>query len=288
MKSLLILFAAVLFLFGCNEKKQKVEVVPNLDEIYLPADDLDTPPEESEEMNKKMDKDLVDAVQSLYDKNSNKPMWFRIALRIYLNENGSVDKIKDIFNPADMAKYANDTIPRFSNRQKMYEKIADAMVNWKLSPGKNDGQNVKTRGDLKVNILMKPDGTHSVEMPDLEMLGEGLNKLGKSLSEIFMNKKDYLISVDEMPSIVGGLKALVDKIKYPKEAKDAGIEGKVFIKAYIDENGNVVGTEILKSVDSELDKAAVEAVKSIEFTPGKLKGKPVKVQVVIPIVFKLH
>ena len=36
------------------------------------------------------------------------------------------------------------------------------------------------------------------------------------------------------------------------------------------------------------DEMAVDAVKQTKFNPGKQKGKPVKVQVTIPIVFKLQ
>ena len=36
------------------------------------------------------------------------------------------------------------------------------------------------------------------------------------------------------------------KINYPEIAKRAGIEGKVIIQAFIDENGNVAHAKILK------------------------------------------
>ncbi len=49
-----------------------------------------------------MNKDLENAAKSLYDKNSEKPMQFNIALRFYLNEKGSIDKIKDISKPFHM------------------------------------------------------------------------------------------------------------------------------------------------------------------------------------------
>ena len=101
------------------------------------------------------------------------------------------------------------------------------------------------------------------------------------------NKADYKVEVDEMPSPVGGMAAIQKKIVYPKEAKDKKIEGKVFVLAYIDENGNVINSEIIKSVNPLLDSAAVQAVRQVKFIPAKNDGKNVKVQVTIPIVFKL-
>lgn len=96
------------------------------------------------------------------------------------------------------------------------------------------------------------------------------------------------INVDEVALPVGGIAALAKNIKYPEGAKNKGIAGKVFIKASINENGDVYNTEIIKSVDEELDRAASEAVARTKFTPGKLKGKPVKTVVTIPISFVLN
>jgi len=87
---------------------------------------------------------------------------------------------------------------------------------------------------------------------------------------------------------VGGLYSIQSKIKYPEIAKRAGIEGKVFIQVFIDEDGNVVEAKVIKGIGAGCDAAALDAVKQTKFTPGKQNGKPVKVQVSIPIVFKLQ
>jgi len=66
-----------------------------------------------------------------------------------------------------------------------------------------------------------------------------------------------------------------------------GIQGKVLIKTIIDEKGNVVETEILESVNADCYKAAMGAIKNTKFTPGIKNNKPVKVEVTIPVMFKL-
>ncbi len=101
------------------------------------------------------------------------------------------------------------------------------------------------------------------------------------------NKEDYKVEVDKMPAPVGGMAAIQEKVVYPEEAKDKKIEGKVFVLAYIDENGNVIKSEVIKSADPTLDSAAVQAVRKVKFIPAKNEEKNVKVQVTIPIVFKL-
>jgi protein TonB len=93
--------------------------------------------------------------------------------------------------------------------------------------------------------------------------------------------------LDKMPKIKGGIAELVKNVKYPKAAKEEGIMGKVFVKAKIDENGDVIETEVVKSVNEDLDAAAVKAVKLTKFIPGEKDGKKVTSEVTIPIKFKL-
>lgn len=93
--------------------------------------------------------------------------------------------------------------------------------------------------------------------------------------------------LDKMPSIKGGIAELAKNITYPESAKKEGITGKVFVKAIINENGSVADVEVVKSVNPELDEAAVKAVKLTKFIPGVMDGKNVKAEVTIPISFKL-
>lgn len=90
-----------------------------------------------------------------------------------------------------------------------------------------------------------------------------------------------------MPEPVGGMVAIQEKIVYPEIAKRAGIEGKVYVQAFINEEGDVVSAKILKGVGAGCDEVALDAVKKTKFNPGKQSGKPVKTQVTIPIMFKL-
>jgi protein TonB len=98
----------------------------------------------------------------------------------------------------------------------------------------------------------------------------------------------YFVAVEEMPEPIGGIQAIQSKIVYPEIAKRAGIEGKVYVLAFVDETGIVTKAEIIKGLGAGLDDAALNAVKATKFKPGKQRGKPVKVQVSIPIVFKLQ
>jgi len=77
--------------------------------------------------------------------------------------------------------------------------------------------------------------------------------------------------------------------KYPKEGRDAGIEGRAVVNVLIDADGKPLEYEILKSLGSSaFDKAAIDAAVSATYTPALENGKPVKVWQAIPIDFKLN
>ena len=97
----------------------------------------------------------------------------------------------------------------------------------------------------------------------------------------------FFVAVEEMPQPIGGLQEIQKKIKYPEIAKRAGVEGKVFVRAFVDENGNVVNAEVVKGIGAGCDEAALDAILKTKFTPGKQRGKPIKVQVTVPVLFKL-
>jgi len=94
-------------------------------------------------------------------------------------------------------------------------------------------------------------------------------------------------AVEEMPAPIGGIKAIQEKLHFTEIAKRADIEGTVFIQAVIDKNGNVAEATVLKGLGAGLDDVAMNAVKSTKFVPGKQRGRPVNVKIVIPIKFVL-
>jgi protein TonB len=95
------------------------------------------------------------------------------------------------------------------------------------------------------------------------------------------------MAVEEMPQLVGGMTALMKSLEYPELAIRAGIQGRVYIVAFVNEQGDVVRAEILKGIGGGCDEAALAAVKKAKFIPGKQRGKPVKTRISIPVEFKL-
>lgn len=98
----------------------------------------------------------------------------------------------------------------------------------------------------------------------------------------------YLPFAQVMPKPVGGLKSVYSKITYPKIAKRAGIQGKVYLLVYVNQKGNVDDVKVIKGIGAGCDVAAINGLKQTKFTVGKNKGVPVKVKVSISINFKLE
>jgi periplasmic protein TonB len=99
---------------------------------------------------------------------------------------------------------------------------------------------------------------------------------------------DFFVAVEQMPEPIGGIAAIQKLIIYPEIAKRAGVQGRVYVKAFVDESGTVKKAEVIKGIGAGCDEAAVAAVMKTRFKPGKQRGKPVRVQVSIPILFKLN
>ena len=113
------------------------------------------------------------------------------------------------------------------------------------------------------------------------------------LLDIATSKEDTVYQiVEEMPKFPGGEEAMFkfisENVKYPQEAKDKNISGRVFVNFVVEKDGSVDEVNVLRSIGGGCDEEAVRVVKSMpKWTPGKQKGKPVRVSYIIPFVFKL-
>ena len=98
--------------------------------------------------------------------------------------------------------------------------------------------------------------------------------------------------VEVMPEFPGGMdkmaKYLSENIKYPEEAKEKNICGRVFIEFVIEKDGSVSNVNVMRSIGGGCDEEGVRVVKAMpKWKPGLMKGKPVRVHYVLPINFKL-
>ena len=98
--------------------------------------------------------------------------------------------------------------------------------------------------------------------------------------------------VEKMPQYRGGeeamMKYVADNIKYPQEAKDKNISGRVFVSFVIEKDGSVNEVKVVRGIGGGCDEEAARVIKGMpKWEPGMQKGKPVRVNYMMPINFKL-
>lgn len=104
--------------------------------------------------------------------------------------------------------------------------------------------------------------------------------------------EEVFVIVEQKPTPKGGMAAFYEYVgkefEYPRQARELNIEGKVFVQFVIEKDGSISGTQVVRGIGAGCDEEAIRVVKnSPKWMPGKQRGKPVRVRMVLPITFKL-
>ncbi|MFD2201550.1 energy transducer TonB [Shivajiella indica] len=108
-----------------------------------------------------------------------------------------------------------------------------------------------------------------------------------------VEKADEIFDVVEnSPEFPGGMEAwneyLRKNLKYPTQARRMGVEGTVYVVFVVNTDGSVQDVEILRGIGGGCDEEALRVVSNApKWTPGKQRGRPVRVRMRLPIRFKL-
>lgn len=97
---------------------------------------------------------------------------------------------------------------------------------------------------------------------------------------------------EQMPEFPGGGDALdqflKENLKYPEEAKNKQIQGKVYVGFVVEKDGSVTNIQIRKSAHPLLDAEAMRVVKLMpKWKPGSMRGKTVRTRYTLPVIFSL-
>lgn len=108
-----------------------------------------------------------------------------------------------------------------------------------------------------------------------------------------VNKNSVYDVVEQMPSFPGGISGLRtylnQNIRYPAEAQENCVQGRVVVSFVVGKDGHISDVTVLRSVDPSLDKEAVRVVRNMpRWTPGKQGGEPVRVRYNVPVSFRLN
>lgn len=107
-------------------------------------------------------------------------------------------------------------------------------------------------------------------------------------------KEDKVFDVVEhMPEYPGGMEALMKyismNVRYPKEAEEKNIQGRVIATFVVEKNGSISRAKVVKSVDPLLDEEALRVIYAMpNWIPGRQNGEPVAVKYTVPLAFRLQ
>ena len=97
---------------------------------------------------------------------------------------------------------------------------------------------------------------------------------------------------EKMPLFPGGEQMLFEfignNLKYPQQAKSAGVEGQVFVEFYVEKDGSITGGKVLRGIGYGCDEEAIRVIGLMpKWEPGTQRGKRVRVRYTLPVTFKL-
>lgn len=136
-----------------------------------------------------------------------------------------------------------------------------------------------------------------LEIEDTEVDEEEVIEFVEFVEEEVVEEPEIFMIVEDMPTFPGGeaelFNYLAKNIKYPPMAKEAGVQGIVYLGFIIMEDGSVADVKVLRGLDGiageKCNQEAIRVVKAMpDWKPGKQRGKAVRVQYNLPVRFKLQ
>lgn len=131
------------------------------------------------------------------------------------------------------------------------------------------------------DIVLDPD-----DILELDIDVEIPEPKAEKVEEIFEIVEHAPVPNGGMPNFY---KFLSRNLKYPRQAQRMGIQGKVYVKFVVDENGNLTNIEAIKGIGGGCDEEAVRVLSlAPQWTPGRQRGRAVKVRMIVPVTFSLN
>ncbi|WP_234568286.1 energy transducer TonB [Rhodohalobacter sp. 614A] len=133
--------------------------------------------------------------------------------------------------------------------------------------------------DVDININAELDFNATLELPPAPP--------AQAEEKQEEEEEDFFVLVEQMPELIGGLGSLQQEIVYPERAIRANIEGRVYVRFIVNEQGQVEKPEVVRGIGGGCDEEALRVVKLAKFKPGLQRGIPVRVQYNLPVIFRI-
>ena len=165
-------------------------------------------------------------------------------------------------------------------------RVVRSMPNW--TPGKQRGEPVRVRFTMPVAFGMGGNTTSGTPhtYTNTTVKQKTVAKQDDAEDEIVNAPEELAVYPGGMGEL---MKFLSRNIKYPKEAQDKGIQGRVVLQFVVNKDGSICDSKVVKAVDPQLDAEALRVINAMpNWTPGKQKGEPVRTRFTLPVSFRLQ
>jgi TonB family protein len=125
------------------------------------------------------------------------------------------------------------------------------------------------------------------ELEEMRLAQQEMQEQEQKRKEIVDENGVYKV-VDQAPQVKGGLASLTQRASYPQEAREQGLQGRVYIQAIVNPDGTVRRAKVVRGLGKALDDEALEVVEDAEFVPGKYNGEAVPAKKTVWIQFQLE
>jgi protein TonB len=118
-------------------------------------------------------------------------------------------------------------------------------------------------------------------------------QFGKVTVVVEKDVEGEIINIPDIDaSYIGGYMAMQQyiqsRIKYPQDAIELGMQGKVYVEFVVETDGSISSIRIAKGVFESLDKEAVRLVRNMpKWIPGEVRARKVRTYARLPITFIL-
>ena len=238
---------------------------------------------------------LVDDIWHFYVNNLGKTALYskKVAMKQFVDEAyGALAYVDDEYEVPDNIYFEEDeqgnevrvVVDDYGNetRYPAYEEI-DSDDDYQDEVDADDGY----MGDYQVASCEQPaikkEESSTVTQP---------KTIDENTEKEIVDRKIYQ-TVEEMPAFPGGEQKLMEyvakNINYPQNARETGIQGRVFVGFVVESDGSISNVTLLKGIGGGCDEEAVRVIKSLpKWEPGKERGKAVRVSYQIPVFFRLQ
>ncbi len=235
--------------------------------------------------------------------------YFDVQAIVYVNY--TIDKkgiVKDIKSNARLIGLIFEDSEAKNIMSKVFEEAASSIIKKlpKMRATIIDGVNVDTKFRTPVMYKLSDLGSYSLEsVSKLPIVSISIEKVENALKFLKTNSmsKEMLI-IEDVPLFPGCERVVKSKrrdcfqkkivqhisrnFRYPKKAQEMAIQGRVFVQFMIGKDGNISGIRT-RGPHSILEREANRIISLLpKMTPGKQKGRPVRVPFSIPITFNLQ